>query len=143
MSSPKPGRVLTAPPHHAKTPLMSHISDSKLGRRTTLQVIGVGSLTAAGLVTLNGCSKGEEAGGGGGDPPGEGCNAPVDAASQQLRTSLQYVEVSQKEGQKCSTCAQYIADKHGACGGCQLFTGPVQPAGNCLSYAPKEGAAAG
>jgi len=123
---------------------MSDTLESKFGRRRTLQVIGVGGLSVVGLASLGACSKGGgESEGGGAAAAGEGCNAPIDAQSKQMRQSLQYVDVSQKEGQKCSTCAQYIPEKYGDCGGCKLFGGPVQPGGNCLSYAPKEGAAAG
>jgi hypothetical protein len=126
---------------------MSHHEDNKVGRRRTLQLIGVGGLSAAGLLVLDGCSKGEEGGGGGGGQAaaGEGCNTPLDQQSQTLRGQLQYKEVSEKENQNCANCAQYIEDApYGDCGGCKLFSGPVQPKGHCLSWAPKqEGAAAG
>lgn len=118
-------------------------NDTKLGRRRTLQIIGMGSLTATGLLTLAGCGKSE--GGGGAAPQeaaGTGCNSPIDQQAQTLRTSLQYKDQSEKPDQKCSTCAQYIEAKYGDCGGCKLFGGPVQPNGNCLSWAPKEAAAA-
>ncbi|MGF1508087.1 MAG: high-potential iron-sulfur protein [Myxococcota bacterium] len=70
----------------------------------------------------------------------KGCDAEIDATSQNLRKTLQYVEKSKIEGKMCSNCAQWIkpeGDNH--CGGCKLFTGPVYPAGYCLSWAKAQG----
>lgn len=72
---------------------------------------------------------------------GTGCDATVDAQSKQMRKSLQYVEKSPKPDSKCNNCTQYEADKFGECGGCKLFSGPVQPEGYCLSWAAKDEAA--
>jgi hypothetical protein len=113
-------------------------SDSSVTRRVTLQIIGVGGLSATGLLPLAGCGGEEEGGGGGeveGEAAGQGCDAPIDAQSQQMRTNLQYVEQTQQEGKMCSNCAQYVADEYGDCGGCNVFDGPVQPNGHCLSWA--------
>jgi hypothetical protein len=73
------------------------------------------------------------------------CNDPsyYDAQSAQMRKTLQYVEQSEKEGKYCNNCMQYLEKaKNGkgpdGCGGCKLFTGPVNPKGYCLSYAPKQ-----
>jgi hypothetical protein len=63
--------------------------------------------------------------------------APIDEASKSLRRALQYKEKSAEAGKNCAGCAQFEAAKFGACGGCKLFTGAVNPAGHCLSYAPK------
>lgn len=68
---------------------------------------------------------------------GKGCAAPVDAKSKQMRKTLQYVEKSPKDDKNCLNCVQFIADKHGDCGGCKLFSGPVQPKGYCASWAAK------
>ena len=35
----------------------------------------------------------------------------------------------------CANCAQYVEGQYGDCGGCNLFSGPVQPQGHCLSWA--------
>ena len=99
----------------------------KIGRRRVLQVIGIGT----GLVTVAAACGGEESGG----QSGPGCGDAIDSASQQLRTSLQYKDVSEVSGQRCDNCAQYVAGSYGECGGCNLFTGPVQPGGHCLSWA--------
>jgi hypothetical protein len=113
---------------------MSTTNDSKLGRRATLRVLAASGLAATGLLSLAGCG-GEEGGGGSGGGGATGCNTPVDAQSQQLRTTLQYRAVSQEQGKNCSNCAQYTAGTFGDCGGCNVFTGPVQPNGHCLSWA--------
>lgn len=64
----------------------------------------------------------------------------VDDQSKSMRKTLQYVAKSPNEGKYCKNCAQYIKPKGGsACGGCKLFSGPVNPNGYCLSYAPMKG----
>lgn len=63
--------------------------------------------------------------------------AEIEAASKQMRTALKYVPKSSKAGQACSSCLQWIPGKGNAnCGGCKLFSGPVNAGGYCLSYAP-------
>ncbi|HJL15022.1 MAG TPA: high-potential iron-sulfur protein [Sandaracinaceae bacterium LLY-WYZ-13_1] len=111
----------------------------KVTRRRALRVIGVGGLSA-GLVSFTGCGGEEEAGGASGEEQaaGTGCDAPIDAQSQQLRSNLQYRDESQVEGRRCSNCAQYLPDEYGRCGGCNVFSGPVQPGGHCLSWAAQE-----
>ncbi len=74
-------------------------------------------------------------------PGGTGCKAPVDANSKQMRSTLKYVDKTADEKKRCDNCAQYEAGKHGDCGGCKLFTGPVQPGGYCMSWAAKPDAA--
>lgn len=126
-----------------------------LTRRRALQVIG---MTTGGMV-LAACAEGGKKAGvpekkaaepakkaaskpaaaaaapaGGGD-----CDAAIDDTSKKLRSTLQYVEKSVVEGKNCSNCLQYIAPTAGKkCGGCKLFTGPVQPQGYCLSWAAKQ-----
>ncbi len=104
---------------------------TKIGRRRALKIMGVGGFSV-GLLTVAGACGGEEA-----SQSGPGCNDPIDQASQQLRTSLQYKDVSDQPGKRCDNCSQYTAGTHGDCGGCNLFTGPVQPGGYCISWAPK------
>jgi hypothetical protein len=126
--------------------------DTKIGRRHSLKVLGFGVLGAAGLVNLAACSKKESAGGAEGEggakkapakqaeaAGAEGCDATFDAASTQMRTALQYKEVSDQEGKYCANCAQFKPGAYGDCGGCVLFTGPVQNNGHCLSWAAKAG----
>lgn len=66
--------------------------------------------------------------------------AKLDQQSKTMRSTLQYVEKSVKEGQNCSGCLQWIPGaKADACGGCKLFSGGVNPKGYCLSWAKKAG----
>ncbi len=131
---------------------------SKLvGRRYTLHLLGVG-LAAGGFLAA--CKQDKESNSGGeptaptppsGQPspqPAAGggsaaldCNTPVDAASKQTRLVMQYKNPAAIPEKHCSACAQYIPGKYGDCGGCKLFTGPVNPNGGCLSFAPLAGAA--
>ena len=68
----------------------------------------------------------------------DGCGGAIDDKSKNLRSTLQYVEKSTTEGKNCSNCLQYKAPAAGKkCGGCNLFSGPVQPNGYCLSWAAK------
>lgn len=63
----------------------------------------------------------------------------VDDASRTMRQNMQYLAKSDKPGKQCSSCAQYVANTAGGpCGTCKLFTGPVNPAGICLAYAPTQ-----
>jgi hypothetical protein len=54
---------------------------------------------------------------------------------------MQYKNPAAIPEKHCSACAQFIPGKYGDCGGCKLFTGPVNPNGGCLSFAPLAGAA--
>jgi hypothetical protein len=130
--------------------------DAKIGRRRSLKVVGFGFLGAAGLVSVAGCTSKEEtkapakpaepapaakeapaepAAAAGGD----GCDATIDAQSAQMRTALQYKAASDQEGKNCANCAQFKPGEYGDCGGCNLFTGPVNNNGHCLSWAEKAG----
>jgi hypothetical protein len=119
-------------------------NDSKLlGRRRTLQLLGIG-LTATGIVSVIGCDdKNKASGGGGGGGSKEtktataDCDSTIDDTSKGLRKTLQYKDTAADPAKKCSGCAQFEAGKYGDCGSCKLFTGPVQPTGGCLSFAPK------
>jgi len=113
-----------------------------LGRRRTLQVIGLGIGAATGLLALGGCKDkgGAPAGGdtkGGAGGGAQDCSATIDEASKAQRKTLQYKKVATVPEKRCSACAQYSEKTFGECGGCKLFTGPVQPEGGCLSFAPK------
>ena len=60
-------------------------------------------------------------------------------ADIKQRESVQYVAASTDAEKKCSNCRffQPGADAT-ACGGCQLFKGPVAPEGNCKSWFKKD-----
>ena len=55
----------------------------------------------------------------------------------QARQALGYVDVTPDPAQRCDNCRLYNQPVGGsACGGCQLFLGPVAPAGYCTAWAP-------
>lgn len=107
-------------------------------RRRALQVLGVGVIAPSVLSLYPQRSAWAEE---------LKCNDPsyYDEKSAKMRKTLQYVEKSEKEGKICSTCMQWIPPKEAknekgpkGCGGCKLFSGPVNPKGYCLSFAPKQ-----
>ena len=70
--------------------------------------------------------------------PSRAADAPaVDPASAQAQ-ALQYVAVSDKEGQDCASCTLYTGAEGEAMGPCPLFPGSsVAAAGWCSAYVPK------
>ncbi|MCE2496399.1 MAG: high-potential iron-sulfur protein [Flavobacteriales bacterium] len=67
-------------------------------------------------------------------------NKDLSEADLSTRESLQYVAMSEKEGENCMNCQFYQPDKfEGNCGGCQLFAnGAVSPKGYCISWSAKQ-----
>lgn len=61
--------------------------------------------------------------------------AALDARDLQQRQALGYLDVTPDLAQQCAGCAYYQASVVPPCGGCQLFAGPVSPAGYCASWA--------
>jgi hypothetical protein len=55
----------------------------------------------------------------------------------QLRTVLGYVDVSMEPGKSCSGCQQFLPGAGGGCGTCKILRGPINPAGDCKSFAPR------
>ncbi len=133
---------------------MQNNSGSKLiGRRESIHLLGVG-LTAAGFLVSTACKQGNESPQN--SPPAPpapsptppapaaeplSCNTAIEPASAQQRKIMQYKNPAAIPEKHCSVCSQFIEAKYGDCGGCKLFTGPVNPNGGCLSFAPKAGAA--
>jgi hypothetical protein len=134
-------------------------STKQLGRREALQLFGAG-FAVGGLSGLCACGQKQEPAPAAPDPSTAAppaaappsaapaaaaapsgpmtCESPVDAAAQQLRGSLQYLEVAAVPEKHCAVCAQFVPAKFGECGGCNLFGGPVKPLGGCLAFAPKD-----
>jgi hypothetical protein len=116
---------------------MDNNNSNSLGRRRVLQLLGAGGLVVGGVMALTGCNNKKSSS----ETPakstgGTGCNTPVDETSTALRKSLQYKNPAADPAKPCVQCAQYVKDQFGECGGCRLFTGPVNPKGGCLSFAP-------
>lgn len=117
-------------------------TNQRIGRRRSLQIFG--SLVATG-VAVAACSKSNPEGASSSGGPATGakdCNTAPDEAAKATRKQLQYKKEATDPEKRCEVCAQYQAGAFGACGGCKLFGGPVQPKGGCLSFAPM-GAEAG
>jgi hypothetical protein len=117
-------------------------------RRTFCRVAGICGLGA--LCGAVGCTSG-----GGDSASGEGAatgtNAAASAAAADpcadlsgltaneiaLRDTFGYVPRSDDPEVHCSVCEFWEAPTAGAaCGGCQLFAGPVEPEGSCNSFSP-------
>jgi hypothetical protein len=76
----------------------------------------------------------------GGKEQAAGCNDLTGLTDQeiQMRTQLQYVEVSTLPDKLCDNCQLWVVPAAGAaCGGCQLIKGPIAPAGHCVSWAAR------
>ena len=117
------------------------VGSKLIGRRRTLQLLGVGLATGGSLLAVGGCKDDSKGGGAtsGGEAPGtsaKDCRSSVDDASKQLRRTLQYKAEAVDAAKKCKVCVQFQKGAYGDCGGCKLFTGPVNPEGGCLSFAP-------
>ena len=109
----------------------------------------LGRIAALGAAGLGGSTLLAACGGGGADTAATG-DSPYavveastcqgyDALDQQAlaaRQALNYADVTPEEGQYCGNCRfkqDYAQDSN--CLGCQLFAGPVSPAGWCQSWA--------
>jgi hypothetical protein len=102
-----------------------------LGRREALKFFGAGITAASGLLALASTPAMAE---------GLVCKniVEVDEAGTALRRSSQYKEKSPAADKVCTVCSQFLVAAHGACGGCRLMPGGVNPEGTCLSFAPKK-----
>ncbi len=60
----------------------------------------------------------------------------IDEAGMTMRTTLTYTDSSPEAGKHCGNCLlQKAHEADSNCLGCQLFAGPVSPAGWCQSWA--------
>jgi hypothetical protein len=60
----------------------------------------------------------------------------LDEGSLNARQALSYADNSSQEGQYCGNCRfKQAYEQDSNCVGCQLFAGPVSPAGWCQSWA--------
>lgn len=62
----------------------------------------------------------------------------VDPTDVQKRKSLGYASKSPLPDSQCDNCKLWVPAQEGKeCGGCLLFTGPVNPEGHCTYWAPQ------
>ncbi len=122
--------------------LYDSVSDAaSVSRRAFLGRVAALGFGASAFLTA--CGGGEEAAPASGAAPGgsviaaecEGYDA-LTPEELQPRQALGYVDNTPDPAQHCSNCRFYNAPAGGAaCGGCQLFKGPVAPGGYCNSWA--------
>ena len=63
-----------------------------------------------------------------------GCVQPE---SESMRASVNYVGTAADPAAACARCAYFSADPAGgACGSCQILSGPVDATGHCDSFSP-------
>jgi len=104
-----------------------------LSRRELLQVLQGGAhlvMIASAPALLSSCSKEEL-----------DCKDTdgLNTAAKQLRTALEYQDRSPLgEAKNCVNCQFYRPVPKNECGACTLVQGPINPAGYCNSWAPKE-----
>jgi hypothetical protein len=124
-------------PQTSNTPLSSSRRQF-LGRLAALGAAGLGGTTLLAACGGDGADTAAT-----GDLPYPVVEASTcqgyDALDQQAlsaRQALNYADVTPEEGQYCGNCRfkqDYEEDAN--CIGCQLFAGPVSPAGWCQSWA--------
>lgn len=107
------------------------MSDSVTRRQFLSRVTAAGVALSAPAV-LAAC------GGGGAPTTASACDgyATLTPEDIQMRQTLQYVDQTPDAAKNCANCKLYTAPAgEGACGGCQLFAGPVVANGYCAGWA--------
>ena len=57
----------------------------------------------------------------------------------EMRKNLGYEESSPTEDTQCKHCNLFLPPRpNESCGGCTLFTGPIEPEGTCTYWAPRQ-----
>lgn len=57
----------------------------------------------------------------------------------EVRKNLGYQESSPTEDTQCQHCNLWLPPRENeSCGGCTLFTGPIEPLGTCTYWAPRQ-----
>lgn len=120
--------------------------NKKLDRREFFtKAAAAGAAVTGAAVILSAC-KGDAAQGGGaaaGGAAAGGAAAAADCsdvskltdAEKGLRTSLKYVDNTEKPGQNCGNCKLF--EKKAPCNGCSVVKGPIAENGWCVSWAAK------
>jgi len=61
-------------------------------------------------------------------------------ADFEMRKNLGYQKESPTEDTQCQHCNLWLPPRpNESCGGCTLFTGPIEPTGTCTYWAPRQG----
>ncbi|MEC3878320.1 hypothetical protein [Parapedobacter sp. 10938] len=60
-------------------------------------------------------------------------------ADYEIRERLGYEKTSPSEETQCQHCNLWLPPRSTeTCGGCTLFTGPIEPTGTCTYWAPRQ-----
>lgn len=122
-------------------------SKSENGRREFLNRLLVsGMALVAGGLSVTACGNAEK---GTSDAKKEGlperfggnCGdfSKMKEADFEARTKLGYVDESPAEDTQCQICNLWLPPRENeTCGGCTLFTGPINPKGTCTYWAPRQ-----
>ncbi len=112
------------------------MSEPGISRRGALrQIVGLAVGGAALVAGLSACGNSGE--------KQQAASACVDmdslsASEGSMRKSAHYVEQSPDPSKMCKGCAFFTpAGDGGACGACQIFSGPADADGHCDSWAGK------
>ncbi len=104
------------------------MGESKLSRRTALQILGAAPALSALLTACGGKSEPDSC------MDVSGLGEPEKTA----RSALQYVDRSPQADKHCRDCSLYLpASEPSQCGGCQVVKGPNHPNGYCTAWAKK------
>ena len=123
---------------------ISTLSESTSRRAFLGRVAALGLGASAFLAACGGGEEPAPAAGAGAPAPANGnvvaaeCEgyAALTPEEIQPREALGYVDNTPDPAKMCSNCRFYNVPEGGAaCGGCQLFKGPVAPGGYCNSWA--------
>lgn len=108
-----------------------------------LFMVGGGAMAGCGAAPNNKGKDGE--GGEGKDDPtkrfGGNCDdfSKLTEADHQVRKKLGYDPVSPREETQCQHCNLWLPPRpKESCGGCTLFSGPIEPKGTCTYWAPRQ-----
>lgn len=110
-------------------------SNQKTSRRDIVKFAVKSPLWIAAGAIVTSCSKSET-----NEPLQALCADPKlrSVNENNMRQANKYTSKSLIEGQKCDGCAFFKRDAEGAdCGNCDIFHGPVNKNGYCISWAPK------
>ena len=104
------------------------MAETKLSRRTALQILGAAPALSA---LLTAC-------GGKGEPDSCSDVAGLSEPEKMGRSALQYVDSSPQADKHCRDCNLFQPPPEPSqCGGCQVVKGPIHPNGYCTAWAKK------
>jgi len=118
--------------------------ENSLNRKDFLKkfsLMGVAAVGASSLITACGGGSSESPAPAPARSAADPCTdvSGLSETDLQMRSNVNYVEVTEIPEQRCDNCQLYTQPSNGGCGGCLLFAGPVTAAGWCSSWVPQQG----